>query len=121
MLSYKAGIPTGKKCEKMRPGRTSGANQPPWLLPRLLAISRCDFIQDLSPNFPKKPAANPKPNIVTIAVRKWPSSAARFGTFLACTGYPDCKTTRRLVQGTRIAHQPDEPWTKSARFATTVS
>jgi DNA topoisomerase-1 len=33
----------------------------------------------------------------------------RFGTFLACTGYPDCKTTRRLVQGTRIAHQPDEP------------
>ena len=28
---------------------------------------------------------------------------------MACTGYPDCKTTRRLVQGTRIAHQPDEP------------
>ncbi len=33
----------------------------------------------------------------------------RFGAFLACTGYPDCKTTRRLVDGTRIAHQPDEP------------
>jgi DNA topoisomerase-1 len=33
----------------------------------------------------------------------------RFGAFLACTGYPDCKTTRRLVAGTRIAHQPDEP------------
>src|SRR5205807_3449015 len=28
---------------------------------------------------------------------------------ISCTGYPDCKTTRRLVQGTRIAHQPDEP------------
>src|SRR5690349_22800925 len=23
--------------------------------------------------------------------------------------YPDCKTTRRLVAGTRIAHEPDEP------------
>ncbi len=33
----------------------------------------------------------------------------RFGTFLACTGYPDCKTTRRLVQGTKKAHQPDVP------------
>jgi DNA topoisomerase-1 len=32
----------------------------------------------------------------------------RFGMFLACTGYPDCKTTRRLVEGTRIAHAPDE-------------
>ena len=33
----------------------------------------------------------------------------QFGAFLACTGYPDCKTTRRLVAGTRIARQPDEP------------
>ena len=32
----------------------------------------------------------------------------RFGPFLACTGYPECKTTRRLVQGTRKARQPDE-------------
>ena len=30
----------------------------------------------------------------------------RFGTFMACTGYPDCKTTRRLDQGKRI---PDVP------------
>ena len=33
----------------------------------------------------------------------------RFGAFLACSGYPDCKTTRRLVEGTANAHQPDEP------------
>jgi DNA topoisomerase-1 len=32
----------------------------------------------------------------------------RFGVFMACKGYPECKTTRRLVQGTRIARQPDE-------------
>jgi DNA topoisomerase-1 len=28
---------------------------------------------------------------------------------LACTGYPECKTTRRLAHGTRRARQPDEP------------
>jgi DNA topoisomerase-1 len=32
----------------------------------------------------------------------------RWGMFLACTGYPDCKTTRRLKAGTRKALQPDE-------------
>jgi DNA topoisomerase I len=26
----------------------------------------------------------------------------RFGQFMACTGYPDCKTTRRLDQGRRV-------------------
>ncbi|HZU22969.1 MAG TPA: type I DNA topoisomerase, partial [Terriglobales bacterium] len=30
----------------------------------------------------------------------------RFGTFMACTGYPDCKTTRRLDQGKKV---PDIP------------
>jgi len=30
----------------------------------------------------------------------------RFGQFMACTGYPDCKTTRRLDQGRRV---PDVP------------
>ncbi len=30
----------------------------------------------------------------------------RFGQFMACTGYPDCRTTRRLDQGKRV---PDVP------------
>jgi DNA topoisomerase I len=30
----------------------------------------------------------------------------RFGQFLACTGYPDCKTTRKIQKGGKIA-QPD--------------
>jgi DNA topoisomerase-1 len=33
----------------------------------------------------------------------------RFGVFLACKGYPDCKTTRRLVEGTRVARAADQP------------
>ena len=33
----------------------------------------------------------------------------RWGAFLACSGYPDCKTTRRIISGTRRARQPDVP------------
>lgn len=31
----------------------------------------------------------------------------RFGQFLACTGYPECKTTRKLTSGTRTPKKPD--------------
>jgi len=31
----------------------------------------------------------------------------RFGQFLACTGYPECKTTRRSRAGTRTPKKPD--------------
>ena len=31
----------------------------------------------------------------------------RFGQFLACTGYPECKTTRKIVQGERTPKKPD--------------
>jgi DNA topoisomerase-1 len=40
----------------------------------------------------------------------------RFGQFMACTGYPDCKTTRRLDQGKRVPDIPlDEPCPKCGR------
>jgi DNA topoisomerase I len=110
MLSYKAGIPTGKKCEKCGPGE---------LLERIsrhgffLGCSRypdCDFIQDLSPELPEESVnGEPKIEYCDNCGKEMGIKRGRFGTFLACTGYPDCKTTRRLVQGTRIAHQPDEP------------
>ena len=109
MLSYKAGIPTGKKCEKCGQGE---------LLERIsrhgffLGCSRypdCDFIQDLSPETPEETSGEPKTEYCDNCGKEMAIKRGRFGTFLACTGYPDCKTTRRLVQGTRIAHQPDEP------------
>jgi DNA topoisomerase-1 len=31
----------------------------------------------------------------------------RFGQFLACTGYPECKTTRKIAQGERTPKKPD--------------
>ncbi len=109
MLSYKAGIPTGKKCEKCGQGE---------LLERIsrhgffLGCSRypdCDFIQDLSPELPEETSGEPKTEYCDNCGKEMAIKRGRFGTFLACTGYPDCKTTRRLVHGTRIAHQPDEP------------
>jgi len=107
MISYKAGIPTGKKCEKCGEGE---------LLERIsrhgffLGCSRypdCDFIQDISEEIPED--AENKVEYCENCGKEMTLKRGRFGAFLACTGYPDCKTTRRLVAGTRIAHQPDEP------------
>jgi DNA topoisomerase I len=110
MLSYKAGIPTGKKCEKCGQGE---------LLERIsrhgffLGCSRypdCDFIEDLSPELPEaNPGDENKIEYCDNCGKEMAIKRGRFGVFLACTGYPDCKTTRRLVEGTRTARQPDEP------------
>src|ERR1700704_1165478 len=104
MISYKAGIPTGKTCEKCGQGE---------LLERIsrhgffLGCSRypdCDFIQDMAPEITDEGGEN-KTEYCENCGKEMAIKRGRFGTFLACTGYPDCKTTRRLVQGTRIAHQ----------------
>jgi DNA topoisomerase I len=107
MVSYKAGIPTGKRCEKCDEGE---------LLERIsrhgffLGCSRypdCDFIQDMAPELSDDPEG--KTEYCENCGKEMALKRGRFGAFLACTGYPDCKTTRRLVEGTRIAHEPDEP------------
>src|SRR6202167_1290441 len=107
MISYKAGIPTGKKCEKCGEGE---------LLERIsrhgffLGCSRypdCDFIQDMAPELSDDTES--KTEYCENCGKEMLMKRGRFGAFLACSGYPDCKTTRRLVEGTRIALQPDEP------------
>src|ERR1700726_4223032 len=107
MVSYNAGIPTGKKCEKCGEGE---------LLERIsrhgffLGCSRypdCDFIQDMAPELVDD--GESKTEYCENCGKEMAIKRGRFGAFLACTGYPDCKTTRRLVEGTRIAHEPDEP------------
>jgi len=108
MVSYKAGIPTGKKCEKCGEGE---------LLERIsrhgffLGCSRypdCDFIQDMAPESSDDAGGEGKTEYCDNCGKEMAIKRGRFGAFLACTGYPDCKTTRRLVAGTRIAHEPDE-------------
>jgi DNA topoisomerase I len=108
MVSYKAGIPTGRKCEKCGEGE---------LLERIsrhgffLGCSRypdCDFIQDMAPELTDDGNGENKVEYCDNCGKEMAIKRGRFGAFLACTGYPDCKTTRRLVAGTRIAHEPDE-------------
>src|SRR3989475_6429209 len=91
MLSYKAGIPTGKKCEKCGQGE---------LLERIsrhgffYGCSRypdCDFIQDLSPELGGEEVESE--NTVEYCEncgREIGIKLGCFGSFLACTGYPDC-------------------------------
>jgi len=107
MESYKAGIPTGKKCEKCGQGE---------LLERIsrlgffLGCSRypdCDFIEDLSPETGGE-GETETPTCDNCG-REMLVKKGRWGPFLACSGYPDCKTTRRLISGTRRARQPDVP------------
>ncbi len=107
MVSYKAGIPTGKKCEKCGQGE---------LLERIsrhgffLGCSRypdCDFIQDMSEEIAVD--AENKIEYCENCGKEMVVKRGQFGAFLACKGYPNCRTTRRLVAGTRIALQPDEP------------
>ncbi|HYL83943.1 MAG TPA: type I DNA topoisomerase, partial [Candidatus Angelobacter sp.] len=108
MESYKAGIPTGQKCEKCGKGE---------LLERIsrhgffLGCNRypeCDFTQDLSPEVGgEEVESEAKTEYCDNCGKEMAIKRGRFGPFLACTGYPDCKTTRRLVSGTRKARQPD--------------
>jgi DNA topoisomerase-1 len=110
MESYKAGIPTGRKCEKCGQGE---------LLERIsrlgffLGCSRypeCDFIEDLSPVLPVEGAdGSGGTETCPECGREMLLKRGRWGQFLACSGYPDCQTTRRLVAGTRRVRQPDEP------------
>jgi DNA topoisomerase-1 len=109
MDSYKAGIPTGEKCEKCGQGE---------LLERIsrhgffLGCSRypeCDFIRDLADVHSDQSDAETTTQYCDNCGKEMIIKRGRVGTFLACTGYPDCKTTRRLVQGTQQARQPDVP------------
>ncbi len=96
------GLATEEKCEKcgrpmvMRLGR-NGA---------FLACTgypECDGTRDLPPDLAAKygPATPPAPEVSDQTCEKCGKPMAvkhgRFGYFLACTGYPDCKNTKRIV------------------------
>jgi DNA topoisomerase I len=109
MVSYKAGIPTGEKCEKCGQGE---------LLERIsrhgffLGCNRypdCDYTRDLSDVHGDDSEADTGTQYCDNCGKEMAIKRGRFGTFLACTGYPNCKTTRRLASGTKKALEPDVP------------
>ena len=50
-------------------------------------------------------ARNPKP--CENCGKPMALKRGRFGQFLACTGYPECKTTRKIVAGSKTPKKPD--------------
>jgi DNA topoisomerase I len=98
------GIPTEEKCEKcgkpmvIRLGRNG----------RFLACTGypdCDGTRELTPELAEKygvrrPAGPPAPEVPEQACEKCGKPMAvkrgRFGYFLACTGYPECRNTKKI-------------------------
>ena len=104
------GIPTDVKCEKcgkpmvIRLGRNG----------QFLACTgypECDGTSDLPPDLAAKygSAAPPAPEVPEQTCEKCGKPMAlkrgRFGYFMACTGYPECRNTKRIVfkEGTATA------------------
>ncbi len=95
------GVPTDQKCEKcgkpmvIRLGRNG----------QFLACTgypECDGTRDLTPELAAQYGSGPPaPEVPEQTCKKCGKPMAvkrgRFGYFLACTGYPECRTTKRIV------------------------
>src|SRR6195256_5843826 len=108
MVSYKAGIPTGKKCEKCGEGE---------LLERIsrhgffLGCTRypdCDFIQDMAPELTDD-SGEGKTEYCENCGKEMAIKRGRFGAFMACTGHAVSKPPRGRGEEPRMAQDPDEP------------
>ena len=99
-----------RKVRKVRRGRIARAHQPPRIFPGLLALSGMRL-------HARSCRVRRRWTTTTATTTQYCDNCGkemiikrgRFGTFLACTGYPNCKTTRRLVTGTKKAKAPDVP------------
>ena len=110
MESYKAGIPTGEKCEKCGKGKLLERISRHGFFLGCDQYPECDFTRDLAPEAGgEEVESETGTEYCENCGKEMTIKRGRFGPFLACTGYPECKTTRRLVHGTRRARQPDEP------------
>ena len=110
MESYKAGIPTGEKCEKCGKGKLLERISRHGFFLGCDQYPECDFTRDLAPEAGgEEVESETGTEYCENCGKEMTIKRGRFGPFLACTGYPECKTTRRLLHGTRRARQPDEP------------
>ena len=110
MASYKAGIPTGIKCEKCGQGELLERISRHGFFYGCSRYPECDYIRDLSPETAgEEVESEAGPEYCENCGREMAIKRGKWGPFLACTGYPNCRTTRRLVHGTRKARQPDQP------------
>src|SRR5277367_3898128 len=107
MESYKAGIPTGQKCEKCGEGELLERISRHGFFHGCSRYPECDFIRDIAEVGNSDSEGEGGVVYCDNCGKEMAIKRGRFGTFLACTGYPNCKTTRRLAAGTKKALQPD--------------
>src|SRR5436309_2633205 len=101
-------IPTDEVCEKCGSPMVKKWGQ----FGSFLACSAypdCKNTKELALEEPPKEGqpADAEPEPCENCGRPMALKRGRFGQFLACTGYPECKTTRKIAQGGRAAKKPD--------------
>jgi len=66
-----------------------------------------EIVSDEAPKEGEAPAESAEPEPCENCGKPMALKRGRFGQFLACTGYPECKTTRKIAAGTKTPKKPD--------------
>jgi DNA topoisomerase-1 len=66
-----------------------------------------EIVSDETPKEGETAAADAEPEPCENCGKPMTLKRGRFGQFLACTGYPECKTTRKIAAGSRAPKKPD--------------
>jgi DNA topoisomerase-1 len=66
-----------------------------------------EIVSDETPKEGEAAAADAEPEPCENCGKPMTLKRGRFGQFLACTGYPECKTTRKIAAGSRAPKKPD--------------
>jgi DNA topoisomerase-1 len=102
-------IPTDEKCEKCGSPMVIKWGQ----FGRFMACSgypECKNTKEITSDEAAKEgeaAAEAEPEPCENCGKPMALKRGRFGQFLACTGYPECKTTRKIAAGTKTPKKPD--------------
>jgi DNA topoisomerase-1 len=66
-----------------------------------------EIVSDDAPKEGEASAESSEPEPCENCGKPMALKRGRFGQFLACTGYPECKTTRKIASGGKAAKKPD--------------
>ncbi|HYR90755.1 MAG TPA: type I DNA topoisomerase [Terriglobia bacterium] len=102
-------IPTDEICEKCGSPMVKKWGQFGSFL-ACSAYPECKNTKEIATEEPPKEgegAAEAEPEPCENCGKPMALKRGRFGQFLACTGYPECKTTRKIVTGTRTPKKAD--------------
>jgi len=115
MISYKAGIPTGKTCEKCGQGELLERISRHGFLSGLLALPGLRLYSGYAPELGRRRREQKRNIARTAAKRNAAEAVDDLARFLArAAGIRIARRRGRLVEGTRIGTSRMSPWKKSA-------